>query len=133
MLTLTKPAVYEREITEPASSLKMPLPVRNPKPMDKGEALQISPIRDCYSELFLQSAELVILSSHSATSQKTDFKRTLRNQTATRTAKSLCSLTSLQTFDLSTAGLLMWERDTPTLKWSTHIGDKIGRECGAQS
>ena len=92
---LTEPAVHEPEITKPASSLKRPLLVRNPKPMDKGEALQISPIRDCYSELILQSAELVILSSHSAISQKTDFKRTLRNQTATRTAKSLCSLTSL--------------------------------------
>jgi hypothetical protein len=39
---LTEPAVYEPENTKPASSLERPLPVRNPKPTDKGDALKLA-------------------------------------------------------------------------------------------
>lgn len=128
---LTEPAVYEPENTKPASSLKRPLPDCNPKPTEKGKASQISPVRDCCSKLFLQSAKLLIRTSHSTTSQKTDLKRTLCNQTATRIAQSLSSLTSLQTFDLSTAGLLMWSGIHGFLNGQPHIGKKITLEYGA--
>ncbi|CAP79202.1 hypothetical protein PCH_Pc06g02090 [Penicillium rubens Wisconsin 54-1255] len=45
---LTEPAIYEPENTKSTSSLERPLPVCNPKKTEKGEASQISLIRDCY-------------------------------------------------------------------------------------
>lgn len=104
--TLIEPAVYEPGNTKPASSLRRPPPVYSPKPTQKGEASKISSIEDCHSEPYLKSAKLLIFSSHSATFQQTYHRRTLCNQTATWIAKSLCSLTSLHTFDLLKAGSL---------------------------
>jgi hypothetical protein len=120
---LTEPAIYEPENTKSTSSLERPLPVSNPQ-TEKGEASQISLIRDCYSEFFLYNAKLLIMPSHSATLQKTDLKRTLYNQTATQIATSLCSLASLQTFDLSTAGLLIGSEIHRFLNGQSHNGKK---------
>jgi hypothetical protein len=103
--TLTEPAVYEPENIKPASSLRRPPPVCSPKPTEKRETSRTSSIEDCHSEPFLKSAKLLILSSHSIAFQQTYHRRTLCNQTATWIAKSLCFLTSLQTFDLLKAGL----------------------------
>lgn len=103
--TLNEPAVYEPESTKPASSLRRPPPVYSPKPTEKAEASKISSIEDYHGEPFLKSAKLLILSSHSATFQQTYHRRTLCNQTTTWIAKSLCSLASLQTFDLLKARL----------------------------
>ena len=128
---LTEPAIYEPENTKPTSSLESPLPVCNPKQTEKGKASQISLIRDCYSEFFLHNAKLLIMPSHSATFQKTDLKRTLYNQTATRIVTSLCSLTSLQTFDLSTVGLLIGSEIHRFLNGQSHNGKKIIVERGA--
>ncbi|KAJ5990351.1 hypothetical protein N7522_010558 [Penicillium canescens] len=49
LYSLTEPAIYEPENTKSASSL--PLPVCNPKQTEKGEASQISLIRDCYNSI----------------------------------------------------------------------------------